>query len=272
MAHRIGLWAIMLMCTASSARAEPSPAPSAQTASEQVSDERAARQAFHRGRAAYDDGRFAEAAEAFEQAYRLSGRDALLYNLYLAHRDANQQEQAAEALRAFLAKVKDIENRGQLEARLRALDEGIAWERTQREQALAEAAARERAAEAVPSEEERARPRKLRRAGYALAGTGAALLLGALATGVAANKRSDDLEAACDADRVCPPELQATAEGGKRLAHATDALLFGGLAVAAGGATLIALSVRAQRRLEKLPSVGAACVRAGCRAALAVRF
>jgi hypothetical protein len=97
-------------------------------------------------------------------------------------------------------------------------------------------------------------------------------LLGALATGVTANKRADDLESACDADRVCPADLRDTADGGERLARATDALLFGGLAVAAGGATLIVLSVRAQKRIEKLPSVAAACVRAGCRAALAVRF
>src|SRR5690606_25712958 len=88
--------------------------------------ENQAREAFERGRIHYDNGDFARAAAAFEEAYKLSGREGLLYNLYLAYRDANEQEKAAEALRNYLVKVEVIENRAQLESRLKALEAGIA--------------------------------------------------------------------------------------------------------------------------------------------------
>src|SRR5262245_31875642 len=64
-----------------------------------------ARESFNRGRIHYENGEFEAAALAFEEAYGLSGRHALLYNLYLAYRDANNQEKAAEALKNYLDRV-----------------------------------------------------------------------------------------------------------------------------------------------------------------------
>src|SRR5262245_12340695 len=107
----------------------PAAAPAAAAAP--TTSETQAREAFERGRIHYDNGDFPRAAAAFEEAYRLSGRDGLLYNLYLSYRDANNQDKAAEALRAYLTKVEVIENRPQLEARLKALDEGIAQRKAQ---------------------------------------------------------------------------------------------------------------------------------------------
>ena len=52
------------------------------------SDDEAARRHFRLGQAYYQNGQFPEAAAEFEQAYQLSGRPQLLYNIYLAHRDA----------------------------------------------------------------------------------------------------------------------------------------------------------------------------------------
>src|SRR5690348_432321 len=95
------------------ARAQAQASPQTQDAETQ------AREAFQRGRIHYDNGEFDQAAVAFEEAYGLSHRHALLYNLYLAYRDANQQEKAAEALRNYLERVSVIENRPQLEARLK---------------------------------------------------------------------------------------------------------------------------------------------------------
>ena len=260
MRRRIVVWAIVLFGVARAAPVSAEP--------DAMSDEQAARSAFARGRAAYDNGHFAEAARAFEEAYRLSGKDALLYNLYLAHRDANHQEEAAEALRAFLAKVPDIDNHGQLEARLKALDEGIAWERAQREKA--QALEREAAKPAPAPPPENKRPRRMVLAGYALSGTAGAFLVGALATGIDTRKKEQKLEDGCDATRTCPRSLEDTARSGERLAHTTDALLFSGLAMAGAGATLLVLGLR--QTGEHAPQVAALCDRTGCVARLGGRF
>ncbi|HKP60338.1 MAG TPA: tetratricopeptide repeat protein, partial [Polyangiales bacterium] len=89
-------------------------------------NEERARAHFRLGRAHYDNGDFAQAAVEFEEAYRISQRAALLYNIYLAYRDANDTRNAAESLRKYLALEKNIENRGQLEARLASLDRALA--------------------------------------------------------------------------------------------------------------------------------------------------
>src|SRR5206468_2722341 len=54
--------------------------------------------------------------------YGLSGRGQLLYNVYLAYRDAQDSPNAARALRGYLAAVPDAEDREHLQARLTALE------------------------------------------------------------------------------------------------------------------------------------------------------
>jgi tetratricopeptide (TPR) repeat protein len=240
-------------------------------------DEQAARESFERGRVYYDGGAFDQAAVAFEEAYRLSGRDALLYNLYLAHRDANQPQQAADALRGFLAKVPNIENRAQLEARLHALDQGLAREREEREQKEREE--RERAAAAstpapvsAPVEAPATTPptgrSKLFWSGIAVASAGGALMLASIVTGALANKKSSELEDGCQG-RICDASFRSTRESGQRLARTTDALLFGGIAVAAAGGLMLFFDLRKSER--KLAFDGG-CSHTGCVAQARVRF
>src|SRR5690606_29361700 len=81
-----------------------------------MNDDRA-RGAFRLGRQYYAQGRFAEAAAEFERAYGLSGRGELLFNAYLAYRDARDDESAARTLRGYLAEVPDAPDRPHLEAR-----------------------------------------------------------------------------------------------------------------------------------------------------------
>jgi hypothetical protein len=88
----------------------------------QVELEEEARIHFMAGRAHYEKGAFMEAAVEFEAAYRVSGHPKLLYNVYLAYRDGDAPEQAARALREYLEKEAVIENRQQLEARLKVLE------------------------------------------------------------------------------------------------------------------------------------------------------
>jgi tetratricopeptide (TPR) repeat protein len=240
-------------------------------------EEKAAREAFERGRVYYDGGEFDQAAGAFEEAYRLSRRDALLYNLYLAYRDANQQQQAADALRNYLAKVPNIENRGQLEARLHALDQGLAREREEREReqrlaatpvpapvVIAPAPAAPEPAPVTPTGHS-----KKFWAGVGLGGAGAAMMLASIATGVMAKGKQSDLEEMCP-NRQCEPGLKSTADSGETLAMTTDVLLFGGLAVAAAGAVLVVLDLRSGR--DRKLAVDGDCTRFGCTARAAVRF
>ncbi|HKU44545.1 MAG TPA: tetratricopeptide repeat protein, partial [Polyangiales bacterium] len=119
---RILSWSLCLVLFGLTSGAEPL---AAQDGGVAAANEEAARAHFRLGRAHYDNGNFAQAAVEFEEAYRISQRAALLYNIYLAYRDANDTKNAAEALRKYLALEKNIENRGQLESRLAALDRSL---------------------------------------------------------------------------------------------------------------------------------------------------
>ncbi len=92
---------------------------SAQT--EESADD-AARRHFRLGQAHYENGEFAEAATEFDEAYRLSQRPQLLYNIYVSYRDAGDLPHAAEALRTYLQLVPDAENGAQLRARLASME------------------------------------------------------------------------------------------------------------------------------------------------------
>ncbi|MCC7536955.1 MAG: tetratricopeptide repeat protein, partial [Deltaproteobacteria bacterium] len=94
-----------------------------------TSTDEEARARFEAGRAHYDAGRFREALTEFRAAYELSPRPLLLYNIYLASLDLGEIHDAADALRRYLATDEvDPNERTQLQARLRALDERIARE------------------------------------------------------------------------------------------------------------------------------------------------
>ncbi|MDB4974265.1 MAG: hypothetical protein JWN48_2606 [Myxococcaceae bacterium] len=276
---------LSLMISSSQVSAQTAPPgrgkPAAVTApSGPSANEKAAREAFERGRVFYDAGAFDQASSSFEEAHRLSGRDQLLYNIYLAYRDANQPAKAADALRGFLAKVPNIENRAQLEARLAALDAGLSRERerqaqTQAQQQAAPVAAPPAVAtEAprVPLEENEHAPRSKRFwAGVSLAALGGAMMLTSIGTGVVAHNHAQQLADDCPG-KVCRPSLESTADSGKTLAHATDGLLFGGLAVAAGGAALLFLFGGLERDRSAPPPVTAACSFTGCVAQTTLRF
>jgi len=249
----------------------------AQSGAAATGTEEQAREAFQRGRVHYDNGEFAQAAIAFGEAYKLSGRDVLLYNLYLAHRDANQMDQAAEALRSYLAKVEVIENRPQLEARLKALDEGIA----QRNAAEADKQQQTPTEDGEPESsagDQAAAPRNERWwiVPVAVMAGGAVMTLGSVATGLAASSKHKTLEDKC-VDGACPANLKSTATQGRVLSFTTDVLLFGGLGVLGTGAVLFLLRRpgsadpapdSATARLR--PDVG--CSAQGCEGSLTLTF
>jgi tetratricopeptide (TPR) repeat protein len=291
------------------ARAQAAQAPGAGAAGAISADaEEKARAHFRLGRAHYDNGDFAQAAVEFESAYRISQRAALLYNIYLAYRDASDTRHAAEALRKYLQLEQKVENRGQLESRLAALDrslaDGTAPAPTQTAAAPLQpaaatpsqpsslqpsAAATAPATEAVApvqatasTELDTAPSRPLPILPIVLMGTGGAMMAGSIITGVMTlGKKSDlsDAQAECTKLGNCQSlttervaELKAAQNSGKTLALVTDILLFGGLAVAGTGAVLFFLRPGSQERAPAATSAALACAPGACMGTLRTQF
>lgn len=84
-------------------------------------DSAQARASFEAGRDAYDRGRFAEALRNFENAYELSGRPKLLFNIARAAESEGLRQRAIETYTAYLRNVPEADNREFVEARLAKL-------------------------------------------------------------------------------------------------------------------------------------------------------
>ncbi|HJL17246.1 MAG TPA: tetratricopeptide repeat protein [Sandaracinaceae bacterium LLY-WYZ-13_1] len=112
-----------------------------------------ARLHFEVGVSHYETGDYRDAIREFEEAYRLSGRPQLHYNLAACYEHLGELERAAEYLERFLGEMDEaIPNRGALVRRLANL------QRRARERADARAAEREAARAVEPVEAEPAAP------------------------------------------------------------------------------------------------------------------
>jgi tetratricopeptide (TPR) repeat protein len=236
---RAGGLSLSVLLAVTSVRAQqpevtpPAPPPASDAEqSELLAMDVEARQHFQLGRTFYDSGRFQQAVEEFSAAYKLSGRPQLLYNLYVANRDAGELPAAVDALRAYLDKVPDAPDRVNLKARLESLEAQA--KRQAEQEALAKQAgeAERRAAEPATRTELKRSP-----VPWVLAGAGGALLIGSIATGVVAKGKADDLDKACGGT-VCPSSQEDNVQTTRRLAITTDVLLGVGGALAVTGVVL----------------------------------
>ncbi|MDH5670907.1 MAG: hypothetical protein OEZ06_02100 [Myxococcales bacterium] len=84
--------------------------------------DRKARERFEQGRSAYEEGRYRDAWEHFREAYLLSGRPQLLYNVGQSADRLRLDAQALDAFRLYLKHLPDAENRREVENRIRALE------------------------------------------------------------------------------------------------------------------------------------------------------
>ena len=281
------------------------------------SQEERARAAFRLGRAHYDNGDFVKAAKEFERAFELSGKHQLLYNVYLAYRDANMTQQAADALRGYLDNTPDVPNRAQLVAKLRALqrtikteepvtpppppppppvkpepepepteqpaEEPVAEEPQEAEPEPAEEAAEpaeEAPAEEAPAEEakpeEEAESKDTDLVPLILMGSGGAMIVGSIITGVMASSAQGELEDECP-DKQCPADadleaLKDTQSRGKTMMVVTDILLFGGIAAAGTGLVLFLLEGAEEEQASEGVTAGLGCSPTGCAGAVRVAF
>jgi len=291
----LGCLAVPTLGQAQAAQAAPqegsgTPAPGGgdtmaeSTAREQDLTDQQARAHFSVGRAMYDAGRFPEAATEFQQAYDLSHRPQLLYNLYISYRDSSQLVRARDALRQYLAEVQDIPNRLHLVSRLEALEAQIAEE----ERAQAESEAELAAAEQAAADAEMARQRAEAEAAslrhvrpwwpWVIFGVGLAAAGVGVPLGVDAASQADGLRLRCtqpDGALLCrDADAAAGRDGIVTQAGIADALWIGGATVTLAGLVLAFLvpddivgeSAAAQ------PTVTAACTTDGCYASLALEL
>lgn len=268
------------------------PAAVAQPMSDDMAlDDKIARAHFEAGNGHYKAGRFTEAGEEFRKAYGLSKRPELLYNTYVAYRDAGQDEPAADALRQYLAEMKNAPDRVNLEARLRSLDERVAAKKAEEERiAAAEAAAAQAAApEATPAAEPVAVVSDDDDGGGAgvgpwiLMGVGTAAILTGVVTGLTASGSYSDIEDACP-QNVCADDfdLQGETDSVNTLAMVTNVLLIGGAVVAGGGLLWYLLAdgdssadtaeAKAARATASNVTFGGGCTTDGCMGSVKVGF
>jgi tetratricopeptide (TPR) repeat protein len=243
---------------------------------------------FKVGKSLYESGRFSEAAEEFEKAYQLSNKVELLYNVYVAHRDATDLPRAIDALRRYLQLAElDEPSRLNLQARLRAMEE--AGERgAAPHPAEAPPADPEPPASEPPAPEEEPRT-ELHSPGtaemtidanssvlpYALIGVGGAALLAGVVTAVMASDKIAEIEDACVND-VCPPadsfDLESRRSDASTLRTVAFALLGGGLVLGGAGVTLLLLDAGGNASGETGPRAALRCGAGGCVGSVSGRF
>ena len=177
----------------------------------------------------------------------------LLYNIFVAYRDAGHLAPAADALRRYVELAPDADNAEMARQRLRAIERRLAAEEAgeapPEEEAPAEGdeglAADTSSGSAASSDAPAPPPAStggggLSPVGFIVAGVGAAALVGAAVTGGLALSEQDALQADCP-NRACPDgyDFESRVSSGQTLAITTDVLLGVGLAALATGVVLI---------------------------------
>ncbi len=139
------LLAVVVVCLLSTVTAPVA----AQNAPPPAGGEAEARAEFERGRAAYAEGRFDVALDAFRRSHALSGRPELLFNVGSSADRLRRDEEALTAYEQFLREMPDAPNRALVQERITFLrDQRL----SAREAALADRE-REREAETTTTTE-----------------------------------------------------------------------------------------------------------------------
>lgn len=199
------------------------------TAQSDAENDRLAREHFDLGKALYSAGQYEQAIGEFEISYRLSKRPPLLYNIYLAARNAGQRTTAADALRRYLRLSPKVSNREALELQLRTLEESL--RNYPPDAQKQEQAGDSGAVSPQPQSPEHHTPPLL---GVAVTGLGAAMLIGGAVTGFMAISQNAKLQDQCP-DNVCLPGFESDVNRLDTLTTLTDVLLIGGAGVLALG-------------------------------------
>jgi tetratricopeptide (TPR) repeat protein len=211
-------------------------------------DIEAAKAHYAAGSAYYEQANYADAVREFNEAYRLSRRTDLLYNIAICYERLDDYDNAIATLQKYLTDRPDAKDRVTIESRIANLQKLRDARRAQppvpQPQPLAQPQV---LPQAVPVHEEPGRHAKL----WWLPGTivtagGVVVLLAALGTGLGANSIYNDLKSKCS-NNVCDPKYQSDKDQGQTLAIASDVLLGLGAVVTAVGVIVIGVQSRPKR-------------------------
>lgn len=211
--------------------------------------ERRARELFEQGEAAYEEGRYEEAISAFEQAYGLSARPLLLYNIANAQERLGLLREALENLRVYRDDAPE-EEIPVLERRIRGLEDRVA--RQEREE-TARRADQERIARTAAEAAAAATLRDGRLAagpdgppppvlGWTLTIGGAALVAAGVVFGVLALGARSDASALCTdvgESTFCPISAASALSSDGTYSLLADLGVIAGAAAAAFGIYLV---------------------------------
>lgn len=214
----------------------------------QSDDDARARAHFVAGETYFADGRFADAAREFNEAYQLSGRPEMLINLSRAYERAGDVTNAVEALEVLLERYPRTSYRADAEAQLALLRE-----RTP-------APAPELASPAPPSPASAAQTLdagEARRPAWppawpvlSVASVTLASALVAVGTGWAAHHKYKALDGACPEGSCTGSGFEGDRDAGQRLSRTSTGFTFAAIALSGVTAALWVLDAKGRIRLS----------------------
>ncbi len=223
-------------------------------------EEERAKAHFLAGQSYYDQASYNDALREFNEAYRISKRPALLYNIARCHEALEQFPEAVQMLQRYLDEDPTTSDREAVETRIRNLKER--QERAQKPPEPPKPTPQPPPPAVVtPPTTPPAPAHRKRLATWIVGGIGVGALAAALGTGIASQLSYNDLKSKCTGN-VCDPNAVADAQHkidqGKKLALATDILWPIGAAAVATGVILFFVEGRHPKEHASLvvPFVG----------------
>jgi tetratricopeptide (TPR) repeat protein len=230
-------------------------------------EEERAKAHFLAGQSYYEQASYADALKEFNEAYRLSKKPALLYNIARCHESLAQYPEAIKLLERYLRDQPDTSDRSAIETRIANLKARQAerkpveraWpQRPTEPPPIVTSSPRSRATAPAARETAATTAPRHRVGTWVIGGIGVGLLAAALGTGVASQLDYNSLSTSCT-DRRCDPATVANAQSridsGKRLAVATDVLWPVGTAAVATAVVLFFVEGRhPERHARWLPA------------------
>ena len=220
----------------------------------QANDERA-RQLFEEGRSFFDQGNYSQCILTWREAYRLSQRAGLLFNLAEAEERAERFGDAAGSLERYLAsgEAHARENRSSITQRVARLREQAASSPVP-PPLVAQAPPPQlvQPAPAPPPVAETPAPTRPRIWSWVALGLTGAFVIGTVVTGVLTLNLRSELEDACGGTS-CPASRQSDWDTARSLAITTDVLI--GLASASAAATVLLFLLETRPRTRSTAMV-----------------
>lgn len=205
-ANRAIVLSLVLLLTSGTAAAQ-APAPARAPAERELSPDERARELYLRGDRLYAEGSYEEAIVALKEAYQLSHRPGLLYNIANALERLGRYEEALSYLNQYAPSAPEHQRHIVLK-RIRSL-ELRAEEQRQEERGVAPPARRSAEAESAASTPAKTDTTPL--LGYAIGGAGLVAIGIGTVLGVSASSARSDAEKQCvdnGSDVLCPVSVR----------------------------------------------------------------